>query len=126
MKVKEHKIAKKISKCVASISKEISLIISESETKTILICNAGLTTSCSKEELLGLFESFGTVKNVIMFPGKSYSIVYYDSIQASIDCYTQLNGEFCLDKNSRPIYLCYIEPIQGNDITPIHQFLTTI
>ena len=115
MKVKEHKIAKKITKCVAGILKEMPFVISPTATEVILVCNAGLTTSCSKEELLGLFESFGVVTNVYMFPGKSYSLVYYDCIQGSTNCYDQLNGEFCLEKGSRPIYLCYIEPLKGNN-----------
>lgn len=117
MKVKEQKIAKKVSKCLAGILKEMPLVISEPATKAILICNAGLTTSCSKEELLEHFERFGIVTNFFMFPGKSYSVVYFNTIESSTDCYEQLNGEFCLEKGSRPIYLCYIEPIQGEKST---------
>ena len=113
MKVKEQKILKKISKCLSAISKDVTITVSDSPTLVILICNAGLTTGSSKEELVNLFESYGDIENVILLPGKSYSFVLYRSLQSSKDCYEQLNGSFCLENGSRPIYMSYIQSLNG-------------
>ena len=115
LKISEKKIGKKVAKCLNSISKEgvIKLKPTLNPTKFILLCNAGLVTGFTREEVVQLFSSFGTVAAVVMIIGKSYCFVSFENVDDSSNGYTTINGSFCLEKNMQPLYLCFIEELDG-------------
>lgn len=116
-KVDLKKIARKVKKCVAGISKDICVKLTEGQvpSRHVLLCNAGLVTGFSREEVVSLFSPFGIIEKVVMLPGKSYSFVSFADVQSSANSVEELNGSLCLENGTQPIYLCFVEEIDGKN-----------
>ena len=120
-KVNQKKIARKVTKCVAGILKDVQVKLTEGQapSRHVLLCNAGLVTGFSREDLVALFSPFGVIDKVVMLPGKSFSFVSFTDIECSAKSVEQLNGSLCQENGLQPLYLCFIEELNGNNkLTP--------
>lgn len=115
MKANQKKILRKVTKCVIGISKDIQLKLTKDQapSKHVLLCNAGLVTGFTREDLFALFSPFGVIERVLMIPGKSYSFLSFSSVDDSETCVNSLNGSLSLENGTLPLYLCYVEDING-------------
>ena len=114
-KVAAKKIARKVTKFVANLPKDISANLTTSTTASQHLCltNAGLTNGFTKEEIFEIVSAFGDIYVLIMLEGKSFSIASFKNKQSAIECYTKLNGSFCLKGETKPLYICYLECVDG-------------
>lgn len=126
-KVNDKKIAKKVARFVASLAKEADGYFTCVPTPTSVLClvNAGLLTTVTREEVIALVSPFGAVKDVWMFPGKSFSLVSFVDASAAASCYDSLNGSMCLQQGKQPLYLCFIDHIKGKLHACIFKYLHT-
>ena len=112
----DKKIAKKVSKCLMSIAKEgiIKLETSSIPTRFIILCNAGLVTGFTRELAVEMFSPFGNLIDVVMILGKSYCFVIFESVQQlNTESLTKLNGSFCLENGTQPLYFCFVKEVDG-------------
>lgn len=114
-KVNDKKIVKKVAKFLGSLAKESNECFTSVSSPTSVLClvNAGLTTSVTREEVVSLFTPFGAIKDVWMLQGKSYSLVSFVETSAALQCYESLNGSMCLQQGKQPLYLCYVDNVNG-------------
>ena len=107
----DKKINRKVLKCLTSICSDIpSLRNCLEPTVNILLCNAGLITGTSREDVVQLFREFGEICDVFMVPGKSYCFIRFQSVDGSLNCFNHLNGSMQnVDNSAKTIYLCYVE-----------------
>ncbi len=119
-KVNGKKIARKIVRFCAHLSKDMSVNLldnfSSSPTNVLCLINAGLLNGFTREEILDIFEHFGEVENLIMLEGKSYCVLSFKKENNSAESYQKLNGSFCLKDESKPLYLCFLKCIDGEDL----------
>merc|ERR1719402_1009092 len=109
MKEKEKENAKKKSDRKSDRKKARALNILKNDTGisesplptcTLFICNAGLTTGCSTQNLLPVFSPYGNIQSVVLIPGKSYSFVVFQSVESAVECMDQVNGKIGVDENN--------------------------
>ena len=62
----------------------------------LLVCNAGLMTESSCEQLLKLFSPFGPVTDVRMIPKKSFSFIAYANVESCVSAMEAVHGKLGL------------------------------
>lgn len=116
-KVTEKKVAKKIVKFFANVSKDMSNNVfgtgPSPPSRFLCLINAGLLNGFTREEILDVFADFGDIENLVMMEGKSYCIVSFENEHAAESCYEKLNGGYCLKGGTSPLYLAYLENFHG-------------
>ncbi len=119
-KVTGKKIARKIARFCAHLSKDMSVNLldnfSSSPSNVLCLINAGLLNGFTREEIVDIFETFGDIENLIMLEGKSYCVLSFKKKKIAAECFQKLNGSFCLKDESKPLYLCYLKCIDGEDL----------
>lgn len=105
------KILRKQAKAMKIASREYELK-EVAASRHLLICNAGLVTGASREDLLPLFSQYGPVQCLLLIPHKSFSFVSYRTAAAAETAFTAINGQ--VDTSSHvngPLYLAYVDRI---------------
>ncbi|KAI5730157.1 hypothetical protein M8J76_010619 [Diaphorina citri] len=84
---------------------------------TLLICNAGLVNGIAREVIVELFQSYGTLKHVLMVEGKSYCFVQFHSEACAEKAYDAIQGRITLPQTNGTLYLLYCKqlPESSND-----------
>ena len=70
--------------------------LSPSLFQVLLVCNAGLMTESSCEQLLELFSQFGPVTDVRMIPKKSFSFIAYANVESCVSAMEAVHGKLGL------------------------------
>ncbi len=81
----------------------------------MLLCNAGLVTGASQEDIIETFSKFGAIEQVSMFPGKSYSFVVLDSADAAKAAFQDVHGKLSISKNGAVLYLAFLNKIPPSE-----------
>ena len=69
----------------------------------LLLCNAGLMTGASYEELFEIFSPYGGVEDVQLLPNRSYSFVHFVEVERSRLAYENIHGKLILpQQNNQP------------------------
>jgi hypothetical protein len=87
----------------------------------LAVCNAGLASGLSREQLLQLVLPFGPVKNVILIPGKSSAFIEFYSKVVVEQVYQELNGKAVPQIKQGEIFLAFVETGNFNFTTTIIQ-----
>ncbi len=82
----------------------------------VLVCNAGVVTGSSREDLLEVFHRLGSVPlplSVALLPGKSYSFLSFASSTEAEEATNAVNGKEGLQQQQpqQPLYLAYVDRI---------------
>lgn len=118
-RVPQKKVTRKVTKFLANKSKEESiswLSPTCSSSPNLCLTNAGLVNGFTREELLELFVSFGEVQDLIMLEGKSFSVLSFKKIESAVKSEQVLNGSYCLKEQTKPLYMCFLEVIDGKSL----------
>ncbi|KFB50078.1 AGAP011900-PA-like protein [Anopheles sinensis] len=103
----EKKIAKKIKRCQQLIEKDAGTEFCEEVTKTIVVCNAGLSTGLEQEALLRETLQYGNVQQVCFPPGKSYCYLHFSLTESAQAAYEALNGQCPLGQDGAVLLLAF-------------------
>jgi hypothetical protein len=69
----------------------------------ILLCNAGLMTGASYEEIFAIFSPFGDVEDVQLLPNRSYSFIHFCENESAVKAYDSIHGQLILpQQNNQP------------------------
>lgn len=124
-RVPQKKVTRKVNKFILSHKSKEDSIISLSPTYSpsphLCLINAGLINGFMREELLEVFVNFGEVQDLIMLEGKSFSILSFKEKESAVKCENDLNGSYCLKNQTKPLYVCFLEEINGK---PQNKFLS--
>jgi len=116
----DRKSDRKKARALNILKNDTGISESPAPTCTLFICNAGLTTGCSTQNLLPVFSPYGTIQSIVLIPAKSYSFVVFRSIESAVQCMDGVNGKIGVDEDglssggnkagiSGPLYLSYVD-----------------
>ena len=85
--------------------------------KHLIVGNGGLGNGVSRDDLKPLFSQYGQLTDVVMLPGKPYSVICYSWIHEAISAYENLQAwQLCSTESPASgvvLYLSYIN--EGNN-----------
>ncbi len=76
----------------------------------LMVCNAGLTTGASREDLVEVFQRFGPIESIHLLPEKSYSFVSFSKESQAQEALQQIRGKVGLTE-ANPLYLAFVEAL---------------
>ncbi|KAG4078399.1 hypothetical protein HA402_013110 [Bradysia odoriphaga] len=107
----ERKAGRKQKRCQHIITSETGLECNDAPKQNLVVCNAGLSTGLKNDALLMEAAKFGTVLQIILLPGKSYSFMKCKTIDDSISIYNGMNARSTLGQNGSVLYLLYCDDV---------------
>ncbi|CAG0922449.1 unnamed protein product [Notodromas monacha] len=103
------KRARKQTRVLAAIRRDLGISGSDKPTEFVCICNAGLMNGLSEEEFLQLFLRFGSVENVIMPTNKSYAFAVMKSVESAVKAVQSINN--CETMDRRTLYAAFVDSV---------------
>ncbi|XP_033216720.1 alkylated DNA repair protein alkB homolog 8 isoform X2 [Belonocnema kinseyi] len=126
MQCKNSKIEKKCSRkqkrAQHRLARDFNISCSETPTRYVLICNAGLVTGLSEETLKQTLDPVVSKYYLVMPPGKSYSFVEFFNETDAKRVYDEIHGHVKLPREKTPLYLSFTTSVTG--LRLIENFLT--
>ncbi|XP_065207939.1 alkylated DNA repair protein alkB homolog 8 [Planococcus citri] len=108
------KLARRKKKYAAMLLKETGLH-EVHKSKFLLICNTGLVSGSTAEDVLELFSQYCSVQNILMVPGKSYCFVQCSDENEAENAHNAINAKLSLPGVNGPLYLLYSESMPQQD-----------
>jgi len=117
----ERKRDCKTGRVVKKVTKEFSVEWMKEPTEVLLVCNAGLMTESSCEQLLELFSPFGPVTDVRMIPKKSFSFIAYANVESCVSAMEAVHGKLGLHSKQpeKVLYLAYLDKMPDEESTEV-------
>ena len=125
---KDHrKCDRKRLRVLSLVKRDSGVCESSTPSNNLLVCNAGLVTGHSQENLLPVFSKYGQVMSVIAEKGKSYSFVVFHLVEEAVKCMDEVNGVIGVAGEvgsvPGPLYLAYVDKVPAvsdswSDIAP--------
>ena len=116
----EAKADRKTKKVLDKLKKEWDISLAKEPTNYILVCNAGLTTGSTYEELAELFEKYGYLENLILLPDKSYSFVTFSEVEDASKAYREVHANLTLPCQNNLLYLAFVNTTPKVTINPLN------
>ncbi|KAJ6617883.1 Alkylated DNA repair protein alkB like 8 [Pseudolycoriella hygida] len=110
----ERKAGRKQKRCQNMITNETQIQCNDQPKQNLVVCNAGLSTGLKNDVLLLEAMQFGSVLQIILLPGKSYSFIKCKSVQDSVSIYNGMNAKSTLGQNGSVLYLLYCDDVPEN------------
>ncbi|XP_033631422.1 alkylated DNA repair protein alkB homolog 8-like [Asterias rubens] len=111
----EKKKARKQAKSRHTLLRHEGIHTSKEPTKHLIVGNGGLGNGVSRDDLKPLFSQYGQLTDVVMLPGKPYSVICYSSIHEAISAYENLQAwQLCSTESPASgviLYLSYINEV---------------
>ena len=114
----DGKAYRKTKKVLDKLNKEWGISVETEPTNYILVCNAGLTTGSTYEELVELFEKYGIIEDLLLLPDKSYSFLTFTEVDAASKAFKAVHANMPLPSQNNVLYLSYVSNIP-NVINPL-------
>jgi len=112
-KKSDRKSERKKARALNILKNDTGISESPNPTRTLFVCNAGLTTGCSTQNLLPIFSPYGSIQSIGLLRGKSYCFVVFQNVESGVKCMEEVNGKVGLDDDEAgvngPLYLCFVE-----------------
>ncbi|XP_043681844.1 alkylated DNA repair protein alkB homolog 8-like isoform X2 [Vespula pensylvanica] len=105
------KSARKQKRAYHRLIKDMNIICCDKPMKTVLICNAGLSTGFDKQMLESIVNPIITDCEFIMPQGRSYCFIRCRSETDAVELYNKLHCRFILNPQSTTLYLTYIQSV---------------
>lgn len=99
--------------------------VSESPTRHLMIGNGGLMCGVERSQIVSLFQKFGNIERILMFPGRSFSFLSFEHINQSVKAMNMVHGRVlnCPSEFPRPdvtFYLSFLTSVP-DDVTVDNQ-----
>ena len=118
-KMTNTKADRKTKRVLEKLKQEWKISVISEPTKHIVICNAGLTTGLTYEEIIEFFQKFGILENVLLLPDKSYSFITFCKVKAATQAYQEVHATLSLKSQHNVLYLAFIDSIPQLQIDPL-------
>ena len=108
----EKKALRKQTKVVNSLRRHNADLASVSETPTrhLMIGNGGLMCGVQRSQVVSLFQKFGNIERILMFPGRSFSFLSFENVSGSMKAMDTVHGRVldCPSEFPRPDVTFYL------------------
>ncbi|XP_038055354.1 alkylated DNA repair protein alkB homolog 8-like [Patiria miniata] len=88
----ERKLARKQAKSRHTLLRHEGIHAAKLPTKHLIVGNGGLGNGVSRNDLKPLFSQYGQLTDIVMLPGKPYSIICYASVEEAVKAHDCLQG----------------------------------
>lgn len=90
--------------------------VSESPTRHLMVGNGGLMCGVDRNQIVGLFQKFGNIERLLMFPERSFSFISFQTVSESLKAMEAVHGRVldCPSEFPRPdvtFYLSFLESV---------------
>ena len=116
----DGKAYRKTKRVIEKIKKDFNIEVKEKVSKNIVVCNAGLTTGATYEELTEFFENYGSLRNLLLLPDKSYSFIEFSNESSASKAYELVHSTLALPNQNNVLYLAYVNKIPEVNINPLN------
>ena len=116
----DGKAYRKTKRVIEKIKKDFDIEVQEKASKNIIVCNAGLTTGATYEELTEFFENYGPLQNLLLLPDKSYSFIEFSNELSASKAYQLVHSTLALPSQNNVLYLAYVNKIPEVNINPLN------
>ncbi|XP_068702570.1 alkylated DNA repair protein alkB homolog 8-like [Montipora foliosa] len=119
----EKKALRKQTKMITCLRRKNGELATVSETPTchLMIGNGGLMCGVERSQLVTLFEKFGNIQRILMFPGQSFSFISFKAVSESVKAMDTIHGRLldCPSEFPRPETRFYLSFLVGvpDDVT---------
>ena len=107
----ERKKCKKTKKYSNILFNDMKIKVTSSPNKNIALCNAGLLTGTSEEDVVNYFSHHGPIDTVIMVPQKSYCFIIFNDVSSAITCHSSVNTPKKTFLIKNPMHVLYVEDV---------------
>lgn len=95
--------------------------VSESPTRHLMVGNGGLMCGVDRSQIVSLFQKFGNIERLLMFPGRSFSFISFQTVSESVRAMETVHGRVlnCPSEFPRPdvtFYLSFLANVP-DDVT---------
>lgn len=90
--------------------------VSESPTRHLMVGNGGLMCGVDRSQIVSLFQKFGSIERLLMFPGRSFSFISFENVGESVKAMETVHGR---------VLNCPTE-FPKSDVTFYLSFLTSV
>ena len=66
--------------------------VSESPTRHLMVGNGGLMCGVDRRQIVSLFQKFGNIERLLMFPGRSFSFITFEHVSESVKAMEKVHG----------------------------------
>ncbi|KAL9971627.1 hypothetical protein ACROYT_G017818 [Oculina patagonica] len=99
--------------------------VSESPTRHLMVGNGGLMCGVDRRQIVSLFQKFGNIERLLMFPGRSFSFISFQKVSESVKAMETVHGRVldCPSEFPRPdvtFYLSFLTSVP-DDVTTENQ-----
>lgn len=99
--------------------------VSESPTRHLMVGNGGLMCGVDRRQIVSLFQKFGNIERLLMFPGRSFSFISFENVSESVKAMETVHGRVldCPSEFPRPdvtFYLSFLTSVP-DDVTTENQ-----
>ena len=116
----DGKAYRKTKRVIEKIKKDLNIEVEEKPTHSIVVCNAGLTTGTSYEELTEFFENYGSLQNLLLLPDKSYSFIEFSEVLSASAAYANVHSNLALPSQNNVLYLAFVNKIPNLSLNPLY------
>ncbi|XP_066599582.1 alkylated DNA repair protein alkB homolog 8 isoform X2 [Prorops nasuta] len=106
-----NKSLRKQRRAYHKVTKDMNIICSESPTKYLMICNAGLVTGLQRETLESLLNPIINNYDIVMLPAKSYCFIKTNLEDDAVIAYNTIHNKVKINEQKTPLYAVYIEAV---------------
>lgn len=130
MSLRPSKLIRKQKRCRSLVAKDTNLFPSESPTRYVAICNAGLSTGIVEQALMEEVLKYGRAGEIVMIANKSYCFLKFADRTDAESVFEGMNGKSKLGQNGCVIYMSYfnsiplVEDYNKNSLPPGAYILT--
>ena len=126
----EKKALRKQTKLVCNLRRYSADLatVSETPTRHLMIGSGGLMCGVQRSQIVSLFQKFGNIERILMFPGRSFSFISFEHVSESVKAMNAVHGRVlnCPSEFPRPevtFYLSFLasvpdDVIIGNQVKP--------
>lgn len=93
--------------------------VSESPTRHLMVGNGGFMCGIDRRQIFSLFQKFGNIERLLMFPGRSFSFITFEHVSESVKAMKKVHGRVldCPSEFPRPdvrFYLSFLTNVPDN------------
>ena len=93
--------------------------VSESPTRHLMVGNGGFMCGIDRRQIFSLFQKFGNIERLLMFPGRSFSFITFEHVSESVKAMEKVHGRVldCPSEFPRPdvrFYLSFLTNVPDN------------
>ncbi|XP_073978123.1 tRNA (carboxymethyluridine(34)-5-O)-methyltransferase alkbh8 [Rhodnius prolixus] len=111
---RKTKTLRKLGKYHSVLKNDFGISPSKYPQKNIVLCNGGLASGISKEDIVELFSQFGILENVVLIAKKSFAFITFKEISCAIVCFDRINGKCYFPQLSGPMCLLFVEKVPNS------------